>query len=321
MSGPTRVSLDDLVAFCERPIRAFLRQRLGISVSDADDELADGLPVDLDGLERWQIGQRLLDGVLAGYEQDVCIRAEIARGSLPPGKLGIPVVQRILPTVNRVAACARTFTDAEARSIGVNVALADGHALLGSVSGVRGTVLLSASYSRVNARHRLAAWVRLLALTAAAPGASFEAVTVGKAPYGSDAELQIARIPPVPFDDALAELGRLARLRDRGLVDVLPLPPLTAAAYARAAARGEDTEAAAGKAWTSGFKVPGEDVDPDHVRAFGGVLTLSELLALPLRADEAGELGGAAAFGVPRLALYASQLWDRLLAIEELSEQ
>jgi exodeoxyribonuclease V gamma subunit len=316
-----RVSLDDLIAFCERPIRAFLRQRLGISVSDADDELADGLPVDLDGLERWQIGQRLLDGVLAGYEQDVCIRAEIARGSLPPGKLGIPVVQRILPTVNRVAACARTFTDAEARSIGVNVALADGHALLGSVSGVRGTVLLSASYSRVNARHRLAAWVRLLALTAAAPGASFEAVTVGKAPYGSDAELQIARIPPVPFDDALAELGRLARLRDRGLVDVLPLPPLTAAAYARAAARGEDTEAAAGKAWTSGFKVPGEDVDPDHVRAFGGVLTLSELLALPLRADEAGELGGAAAFGVPRLALYASQLWDRLLAIEELSEQ
>ncbi|HWE34431.1 MAG TPA: exodeoxyribonuclease V subunit gamma [Solirubrobacteraceae bacterium] len=319
--SPARVSLDDLLAFSERPIRAFLRQRLGISVSDADDELADGLPVDLDGLELWQIGQRLLDGVLAGYEPNACIRAEIARGSLPPGKLGIPVVKRVRPTVDRVAACARMFADAEPRSIGVNVGLADGRALLGSVSGVRGTVLLSASYSRVNARHRIAAWVRLLALSAAVPGGGFEAVTVGKAPYGSDAELLVARIPPVRFEDAVAELGRLAELRDRGLRDVLPLPPLTAAAYARAAARGEDADAAAGRAWTSGFKVPGEDVDPDHVRAFGGVLTLAELLALPLRADEADQVGGAAAFGVPRLALYASRLWDRLLAVEELSEQ
>ncbi len=316
-----RVSLDDLVAFCERPIRAFLRQRLGISVSDADDELADGLPVDLDGLERWQIGQRLLDGVLAGYEPNACIRAEIARGALPPGKLGIPVLERIWPTVDRVAAWARTFTDAEPRSIGVNVSLVGGRALLGSVSGVRGTVLLNASYSRVNARHRIAAWVRLLALSAAVPGGSFEAVTVGKAPYGSEAELLIARIPPIPVDDAIVELSRLIELRDRGLRDVLPLPPLTAAAYARATVRGADAEAAAGGAWTSSFKVPGEDVDPDHVRAFGGALALAELLELPLRAEEAGEGGGTARPGVRRLGLYASLLWDRLLAVEELSEQ
>ena len=45
------VELDDLVRFVEHPVRAFLRQRLGISVGDYSDEVEDALPVELDGLE------------------------------------------------------------------------------------------------------------------------------------------------------------------------------------------------------------------------------------------------------------------------------
>ena len=49
---------DDLVRFLEHPARAFLRQRLAIT-SDEDDEPADALAVDLDGLQ-WAVGDRLL---------------------------------------------------------------------------------------------------------------------------------------------------------------------------------------------------------------------------------------------------------------------
>ena len=49
-------------------MRAFLRQRLGISVGDYSDEVDDALPVELDGLERWGVGQRLLDGRARGRE-------------------------------------------------------------------------------------------------------------------------------------------------------------------------------------------------------------------------------------------------------------
>jgi exodeoxyribonuclease V gamma subunit len=310
--GATRVTLDELVAFAERPIRAFLRQRLGISVSDYEDDVQDGLPVDLDGLAKWQIGQRLLDGVLGGHDAGGCIRAEIARGSLPPGRLGRPVIDSVWPTVDQVASRAGDYVDGEPRSVGINVTLGDGRMLTGSVSGVRGNVLLSASYSRVNARHRMSAWVRLLALAAADPARPYEAVTVGKAPYRSDGSLLVARIAPVSAARALEELSRLIELRDRGLSDVLPLPPLTAAAYATATRAAGDAEAAAGKAWTSGFKIDGEDVDPDHVRVFGGVLTLSELLAIGPRGDEPEG---------SRLAFYAAQLWDGLLEVETVTEE
>src|SRR5918999_2446588 len=54
------IALADVVRFVERPVRAFLRQRLGISVAEYDDEVEDALPVELDGLGRWSVGQRLL---------------------------------------------------------------------------------------------------------------------------------------------------------------------------------------------------------------------------------------------------------------------
>ena len=80
------VELDDLVRFVERPVRAFLRQRLGISVGDYSDEIDDALPVELDGLELWGVGERLLERGSPGAELDAAVAAEIARGTLPPGR-------------------------------------------------------------------------------------------------------------------------------------------------------------------------------------------------------------------------------------------
>ena len=89
------IELDNLVRFVEHPVRAFLRERLGISVSEFFDEVEDELPVELDALEKWGVGQRLLDGVLAGAELDAGKKAEIARGALPPGQLALPVLEEI----------------------------------------------------------------------------------------------------------------------------------------------------------------------------------------------------------------------------------
>ncbi len=299
----TIVALADLIAFAERPVRAFLRQRLGILVGSWDDEISDDLPVAVTGLERYGVGQRLLDALLAGVEPLQAINAEIARGKLPPGELGRPVVRQVWRDAAKIAAHARLHGGSgEPRSLETNVTLSGGVRLSGTVSGLHDHVLLTVGFSRLNPRHRIAAWVRLLALSAAHPEVPWETVTIGRSgARGSTVALarlrQLAGDPGTRRTIAVAELDRLVALREEGLAAPLPLPSLTAAAYAAAELSGADTEKAALAEWRSTYNFDREDRDPENVRVFDGELPLAGL------------------------AGYASQLWRPLLTRETVEHE
>ena len=64
------LSLDDLIRFLMHPVRTFLRDRLDVSTPFEPDELSDAIPVQLDSLESWQIGDNLLKEMLAGQEAE-----------------------------------------------------------------------------------------------------------------------------------------------------------------------------------------------------------------------------------------------------------
>jgi exodeoxyribonuclease V gamma subunit len=308
------IEIEDLVRFVQHPVRAFLRQRLGVSVGDYDDELEDGLRVELDGLGKWEVGSRLLEARLAGVEGRTAILAEIARGTLPPGVLGAPVVNDVFPIVEEIVAAAQALvTDAApAGSVDVRVALAGGRTLSGTVGGVADDVLRTVTYSRVGAKHRLAAWVRLLALTAARPERPFAAATVGR----GDGGVTVARIEPLGGAAALAQLATLVDLYDRGMREPLPLYCATSAAYAAAAAGGGDPVAAGRKAWTSEWNFPREDAELEHQLVLGGVRTFEDRLQERARPDEAGD--GWDAVEASRLGRCARRLWDGLLAHEDV---
>src|SRR5699024_1031317 len=155
------IELDDLVRFAQHPVRAFLRQRLGIAVSDDEDEPSDALPIELDALARWGVGQRLLDAQLAGADPATCRAAELARGLLPPGSLGPRIIDSVLPDARDIAAVAAHVVagTGDARSVQVDVDLGGGCTLVGTVPDVFGTVVRTATFSRVSPRHRIAAWV------------------------------------------------------------------------------------------------------------------------------------------------------------------
>jgi exodeoxyribonuclease V gamma subunit len=316
------IELEDLIRFVEHPVRAFLRQRLGISLGRAVEDIADALPVELDGLERWGVGQRLLEARLAGVDGTTAIKAEIARGTLPPGRLGRPVVDAVYPLVEAIATEAASLATVgpAADPIDVRVELADGRRLSGTVSGVSGDVLLSATYSRVAAKHRLAAWVRLLALAASQPAREFRAATVGRA--GGRDDVRVSRVGPLattPADReslARAQLEALVDLRDRGLREPLPLFCATSAAYATAAVSGQDPVAAAEREWRTEWQFDREDREAEHQYVLGGVRTLSELLEIPPRPDEAGE--GWAREEPSRVGRLARRLWAGLLDREEV---
>jgi exodeoxyribonuclease V gamma subunit len=325
----SNVELDDLVAFLGQPVRAFLRQRLGISLYDRDDEVDDGLPIDLDGLQRWGVADRLLQARLRGTTLSTAAAAEKVRGTLPPGALGDRVIDDVKDLVIAIATQAdRLLTPGDERDpIDVGVELRDGRSLTGTVTGVNGDTLMSVSYSRVAPKHRIAAWVRFLALTATDPERPFSAATIGRG-SGRD-DVRICRIEPLAGEPeerrrlACAELEVLLDLYTRGMREPLPIFPATAAAWAEARGRGQDPEGDARERWETQWRrnylVDGEDADLHHQLVLGGRPSLSELLEQAPAGDESGE--GWALEEPTRVGRLARRYWDGLARREQSSSR
>jgi exodeoxyribonuclease V gamma subunit len=303
------IALDDLVRFVEHPVKAFLRQRLGVRVSDRSEEVSDELTLEADGLAKYALGDRLLRGRLAGINEDELLAAERTRGELPPaGALQNAVLDDVRPNVAAIARLAEGALDDPSRSEtrDVRVVLADGRPLAGTVTGVAGETLQFVSYATLKAKHRLGAWVRLLALVAAGEPVR-RAVTVGR--RGKTGVMVTIEVPTKGDRRAwaLEQLAVLVDLRDRGLHEPLPLACEAAGAYAAALPHGPQAAIEqATTAWTSGYNYPKEDQDPEHVLAFGDTLAFEQLWTWAQPApDEA-----AWAPGVPsRFAVLATRLW------------
>ena len=58
----------------------------------------------------------MLDARLNGADIRAAYRAEIARGALPPGRLGQPVIEDLVPTVESIVEAAEDVATGETRS-------------------------------------------------------------------------------------------------------------------------------------------------------------------------------------------------------------
>ena len=321
------LELDQLERFVRNPVGTFLRRRLGISLKDWSRDVEDALPIDLDALEQWGVAERILAARLAGAALEDCVASERARGLLPPGALASPIISEITPTVEELVRVGGSGL--EVASLDVNVFLPGPATLVGTVPHLRGDALHTVSYSRLGPNHRLVAWARLLALTAAWPSRPFEAVTIGRARSGAPRSrtVSIARICPLAPDPAGREavarehLEALVDLFRRGMGEPLPLYCKTSAAWASARRRGEDGERPAGKAWQSEHRHPGEDKDAGHRLVLRGEVGFDRMLAQAgsPRHDESG--AGWDGTEATRFGRYARRLWDGLLDHEELTDQ
>ncbi len=300
------VDLDALVRFCEHPVKAFLRQRLGFTVPDADEELAEALTIAPDGLQKWDIGERMLASALAGVPHDGFVAAEVRRGTLPPFALGSAVLGDIGATVAELARAAEPLMNGAATTVDVAVDLGDGRRLVGSVPAVRPDGVVRASFSRLAPKHRVAAWIALLALAGSGQdGAS--AVAIGRGRFRG---VLTSRLQAPP--DPVAVLRDLVDLRDRGLREPLPLFPTASAVYAERRQSGDDQAAAteaARRAYTDGF---GDGADRSIRYALGD----------DAFAAAQGEPHGderAFSFERSRFGTLAARLWVPILASEEMS--
>ena len=310
------VQLDDLVTFfCRRggPVAGFLSaQRLDLALPREDDPLLDALPVELDQLQRWQVGDRLLHDLLAGADPEQARQQEWRRGELPPGQLGWRLLTELVSQVVPIAEEVARLRTRPATQVDVDVDLGGGRRLRGTVPEVFGDRLVPVSFSRLGATHRLTSWIRLLALAASHEERSWTAHTVGR-PTSTRAPGAWATSLLGPVDHrAVHLLGDLVALRDAGLCEPLPLPLKASLSYARVRRTQGSVDEALRKAgwdWDDG-RYPGECSDPAHVAAWGRAAGLPGLDRAPGPGEEAP--GETSRFGA-----LAMRLWGPLLTSEQ----
>lgn len=311
------VALDDLQSFFANPARAFLRDRLDVTPLREDESDLDAMPVELDGLQTWGVGDRMLRDALAGVHPTQVVQAEVSRGAVPPGELGRRVVEEVREVVGALMSEAAAVRGPDATAVDVTVELGDGRRLTGTVTGIHGTEVVTLSYSSLSAKQRIRAWIDLLALTAAHPDVAWRSHIIARSRRAATHRIY----EPLPPAMAAQWLTELVDIRDRGLTEPLPLPPKTALAYAEAAHRRAEVDAedpfatrdlaapldAAKAAWETDRNraraFPGEHADPSFAQVFGAEAVLDRLLE-GSRPDEAWNQE------TNRLGRYAVRVWE-----------
>ncbi|HEY5787745.1 MAG TPA: exodeoxyribonuclease V subunit gamma, partial [Microlunatus sp.] len=296
-----QVAIADLIRFFQHPVKALLRDRGGLPTWDERDPITDELPVTLDGLESWGVGDRMVTQLLQDADPERLAGAEWRRGSLPPRALGARALEAVQRQATEVAERARPWLVGEPDSRDLALEVGD-RLLTGTIGPLHGQTLVSVSYSSLAAKHRLAAFIRVLALTAAHPGLEWQAVTIGR--RGTSV------LGPLDPGWAALVLDDQLDLYATGLREPLPFAPRTSLEYARL--RFRDLQVTPGE--SSAEKDWGWERDSAYERFFGVGVTLAELAAIASRPEEErGTLAEPSRFGT-----LARRVFQPLLTVEQL---
>ncbi|GAA1587437.1 exodeoxyribonuclease V subunit gamma [Kribbella sancticallisti] len=304
-AGGGNVALAELLGFFRDPVKGFFRA-LDLTLPWEVDGVSDVMPVEIDNLEKWSVGDRMLRDMLAGIHPDAALQAEWRRGTLPPGRLGWRTATEIREIARKVAVSAYQHRQVSPQAFDVDVDLGGGRRLTGTVPSVYAYRLVSAGYSRLDAKQMLATWLQLLALSANDEDHNWTGLAIGRARRGND---PAARLFGPVGAEARALLADLVAVYDAGRREPLPLPLKTSYAWHQARRTDDDPVIAADRRWRP-RNYDGENADLAHVRVWGPNSPLKALME-PTRPGEERP-------GEPtRLGAYAARVWEPMLRFEQ----
>jgi exodeoxyribonuclease V gamma subunit len=314
---PSIIELADLQALLDHPVKTFLQRRLQVRIPREEDALPTRLPVDLNGLQQWKVGDRLLRALLDHGDLGTQPAIEEAIGSIPPGVLGDERLHELLGHVEGLAHTAEKLglRRGEPTLVPIDLTLPSGARVVGTVAGrLAGTDPdrvtdgpLRIGYSRMKPKYVLGAWLDLLALVATDPDTPWRSAAVYR--HGTS---KSARKPTETTElisaGAVPEHGRALAMEGLELVvDLLrrarcePLPLFGQLSPKLHAGHPEP------KDWI-GFGFGGDGADAWNRVAFGGI-DYHGLLDLAAQPDDPPGSG-------LRAERYAHHLWS---AVERTS--
>lgn len=254
--------LGQLAAFFANPTRFFVRNRLSVRLDPPPASAADSEPFSIEGLERFDMGSRLLDQRLRGLHSAELFAAVRADGRLPHGALGEVEFGNLWAEVEHFARRLDALRlSASARTMDAQWDIAGFH-LSARVSGITDSGCLRYRFGKLRAKDQLELWLLHLALCLASPGTgSCESVFIG-----TDRTLRLKRIP-----SSRIVLETLLDIYRQGLERPLCFFPMSSLEYARTLRATSSPRRAMGAArsiWDGNGMQPGEGADPYYRRCF-----------------------------------------------------
>ena len=208
------VDLADLQQFFKDPTTHLLRSRGGLDTWRTEPP-SEQLPLESDPLQRWHIRTRVLRAARNDVDPVAVRDVERRRGDVPPGELGTNAIDDAVRHAGRTLRHIERWATGDATSLTGAVTIGR-FEVFGTVGQIHDRCIVDASASRVTGARRIAAWIKLLALTAWQP-TPWEAVVISA--HGS------VRLGPVAESTARAVLQDLLRIHWRGMHEPLLWTP------------------------------------------------------------------------------------------------
>lgn len=249
-----RVDVEALAQFFTNPAKYVLQKRLRVEIKEAQEELPDEEPFELDRPAEWRLAERLLQALLAGRSTAEAEQIGLAGPELPHGPAGTVLVRRELEKAQAFVENLRQLAPTDAfppQSFELPIGE---FVLSGAFSWLSNAGLFGWRYARGSYWAKVSAWIHHLAMCAISP-AGVEHRTRWLCQDG------ILTFSPV--ENAAEHLATLLHIYWEGLVAPPRFMPKTASALL------EENPSFAAKKWRDDYNGRGDCLDPWYQLGFG----------------------------------------------------
>lgn len=203
--GGRYVSLADLQKFFSLPARWFVQKRLGLYLTEKDEELQDREPLYLTELDTFQIGKQLIEqGELE--ERNKSLSFLRGQGALPLGSYGDICFEQIYEILKPISEKKKKVTEeVQLENLTVKHSLPDNTEIVGELTDRYPVGLVRMTNAKLSAKYYLSAWLEHLFLCIEKPsGQELYTYLVGK---GEKNVVESIRFAPVDrAENILADL-------------------------------------------------------------------------------------------------------------------
>jgi len=218
------IDLSQFLNFFAYPAKVLLKERLGILLSRKDTRIDESEPFTIDGLEQYQLDQRILSRKMGGEESGHVLSVLRAKGYLPHGTPGECAYERLRERAETFAQkVAEQTKQGEPESIEITAPL-NGLTVRGRIDGIYSHGLVQYRYAKAKAKDHVRLWIKHLFFNLTEKSQE-NGVSILVASNGTWRYFPVASPAEI--------LERMATLFLKGLEKPLPFFPETSLVYAR----------------------------------------------------------------------------------------